>query len=248
MSVSGTTSFVVTRDDVIQAAMRKLSVLEEGSTPTAQSVTNFSFALNLILKNWQKDGIKLWTIGNLTVPLQASKTSYSIGPYGTTSDITSDKPLKVVGAFLRNTSTSPNIDMPMQILSRQEYNLLGSKFSTGLTNSIYYEPGLLSGVVTIFMTPDTNTSTNYQLILVVQRSIMDVNLSTDNFDLPAEWYLPLQWALAAEMSSDYEKSLQDRAYFDQKAIYYKKEVEDWDVENTSVQFIPDMRMAQRGFR
>ena len=46
----------------------------------------------------------------------------------------------------------------------------------------------------------------------------------------------------------YDKSMQDRSYYDQKALFYKKDVEDWDVENTSVLFIPDMRMAQRGYR
>ena len=50
MAVSGTTTFTVTRDDIIQASMRKLAILEEGATPTAASVTSFAFMLNVILK------------------------------------------------------------------------------------------------------------------------------------------------------------------------------------------------------
>jgi hypothetical protein len=248
MAVSGTTSFTVTRDDIIQAAMRKLSVLEEGATPTAASVTSYAFMLNVILKSLQKDGIKLWTVNEIALPLQASKTSYSIGPASTLSDFTSDKPLRVVQAFLRNTGVTPVIDIPMQILSKQEYNILGSKFSTGLINSIYYAPLVSTGNLSVFLTPDSATATNYVLYLTVQRQIMDVNLSTDNFDLPAEWYLPLIWMLTAEMSSDAEKPLQDRAYFDSKALFYKTAIEDFDVEEATVKFIPDLRMNMGGFK
>ena len=137
MAVSGTTTFTVTRDQVIEAAMRGLSVLEEGATPSATSIQNASFAINLIIKNWQKDGIKLWTISDIVIPLTSGVTTYTIGPVGTGAMITSDKPLKLVQSFLRNTSVSPVIDIPMQKISRQEYNMLGSKFSTGTTNSVF---------------------------------------------------------------------------------------------------------------
>ena len=97
MAVSGTTTFTVTRDQVIEAAMRGLSVLEEGGQPSATSVQNASLSLNLIIKNWQKDGIKLWTISEIALPLVANQTSYSIGPSG--CDLTSPKPLKVIQAL-----------------------------------------------------------------------------------------------------------------------------------------------------
>ena len=99
MAVSGTTTFTVTRDQVIEAAMRGLSVLEEGATPSATSIQNASFAINLIIKNWQKDGIKLWTISDIVIPLTSGVTTYTIGPVGTGAMITSDKPLKLVQSF-----------------------------------------------------------------------------------------------------------------------------------------------------
>ena len=246
MSVSGTTSFTVTRDQVIEAAMRGLSVLEEGAQPSATSVINASMSLNLIIKNWQKDGIKLWTISEIAMPLVASQTTYSIGPNG--CDFTSPKPLKVIQSFLRNTQVTPPIDIPMQVISRQEYNTLGSKLSTGLVNSIFYTPNVTNGVVSVFLTPDSSTATNYVLYMTVQRSLMDMVKPTDNFDFPAEWFLALKWALMAEMASDYDKSLQDRGYYDVKAILLRKELEDFDVEDVAVRFVPDMRMQTGGFR
>lgn len=248
MAVSGTTNFTVSRDDVIKAAMRGLSVLEESASPTADSITNASMSLNLIIKNWQKEGIKLWTISEIAIPLSANKLSYSIGPAITTSDFTSDKPMKVMQSFLRNNQVTPPIDIPMQVISRQEYNMLGSKSSVGLINSVYYQPLATNGIITVFMNPDSTTSANYVLYLTVQRQLMDVNVGSDNFDFPSEWFLALKWALMSEMSSDYDKTIQDRTYYDQKALYFKTEVQDSDFEDVAVRFVPDMRMtSSKGF-
>ena len=62
MATSGTTTFTVTRDQIIEAALRSLSVLEEGAQPSATTLENSSFSLNLILKKWQSEGMKIWTI------------------------------------------------------------------------------------------------------------------------------------------------------------------------------------------
>ena len=251
MAVTGISNWVVTRNQVIEAALRGLSVLEEGAQPSATALENASFALNLIMKKWQSSGIKLWTVTELTLPLVSGQTSYNIGPTGTAStiDLATDKPLRLIQSFLRNTGVTPPTDTPMQIISQQEYNLLGSKQSTGTTNSVYYWPYVNYGTVTIFLTPDTNTSTNYQLHLTVQRPIYIVNNPNDNFDFPAEWFMALKWALMAELSSDYDKTLNDKTYYDGKAIQLQKEIEDWDIEHSSTFFQPDVRMGfNRTFR
>ena len=248
MSTSGTTSFTVTRDQIIETALQDLSVLGEGQQPSSTALQKGSFALNLIIKSWQTTGIKLWTIDNLTIPLVSSQTMYKIGPDGT-NDIVTNKPLVVVQGFLRNLSVTPNIDQPMQPLSRQEYNMLGSKFSTGTTNSYFYNPKATYGELSVFLTPDSNTATNYDLIIVVQRPLMDIVKPTDNFDFPSEWFLALKWALMSELASSYDKTLQERAYIDAKAKFYKDEVENFDVENASVFFVPDVRMGMnKGMR
>jgi hypothetical protein len=248
MSVSGTTTFTVTRDQIIEAALQDLSVLEEGAQPSATALQKAAFSLNLIIKNWQIDGIKLWTIDNLTIPLTVDKTTYTIGP-SASYDINSNKPLKVIQGFLRNMSVDPYVDIPMQPLSRQEYNMLGSKFSTGTTNSYFFNPKVEYGELSVFLTPDTNTSVNYNLIIVVQRELMDMTKPTNNFDFPSEWFLALKWGLMSELASSYDKPLADRQYYDAKAKFFKDELVDWDVENASVFFVPDIRMGlNKGFR
>ena len=332
MAVSGTTNFTVTRDQIIESALRSLAVLEEGSQPSATTLENASFSLNLILKKWQSEGIKLWTVVEYTIPLVTNKTTYTIGP-SSAYDLNADKPLRVIQSFLRNISlnttnsignstiisngsgytilpTNPVtanggtgsgasfnintsgstitsailsdggtgytvgdiltlnsgtyvtpatirvdsvvntfIDLPMTLISQQEYNILGSKFSEGTVNSLLYKPWRDYGEVSVFLTPNTSAAATYELHITLQRPIMDITKPNENFDLPQEWFLALKWALVAELASDYDKTINDKGYYDNKALMLKNEVMDWDIEWTSTFFQPDVRGGfNRDFR
>ena len=136
MATSGTTTFSVTRNDIITSALRVLGVIEIGSQPDAATIENASLVLNMMMKDWQTDGIKLWTITEYTLPLIQNKTTYNIGS-DSSNDLVKDKPLRLIQSFLRNNSVTPAVDIPMTIISQQEHNILGSKYSTGMTNSVY---------------------------------------------------------------------------------------------------------------
>ena len=50
MPTSGTYSFTVTRDDIINAALRSLSVLDQASTANSTDLANCGQALNILMK------------------------------------------------------------------------------------------------------------------------------------------------------------------------------------------------------
>ena len=126
MSTSGTTVFSVSRDDIIKRAYRLLGVIAAGQTPSTDLVSDASFALNTLVKAWQADGMPLWAIRSYSIPLTASTATYNIGVGQT---INTPKPLKLTQAF--NHDLVSNVDIPMRILTRQEYNMLGNKTSSG---------------------------------------------------------------------------------------------------------------------
>jgi len=77
MSTSNSYSFTVTRDDIINAALRSLSVLDQASTANATDLTNCGQALNILMKEWADDGAPLWAIQWVQVPLVAGTSSYT---------------------------------------------------------------------------------------------------------------------------------------------------------------------------
>lgn len=247
MATSGITTYALTRDQIIQFALRKIGALGLGATPNATEVTNAAQALDMMLKSWITKGIKLWTISEVTVPLVASQSSYIIGPTGATPtpDVVDNKPMKLMQAWLRNTTVTPNNDIPLQVISQQEYNKFGSKYSTGTSNAVYLQVGRDTSVVYTYLTPDTTAAATYDLHILTQRTIEDAGTSGQNLDFPSEWLYALGWNLAAELSTDYGVDAERLMYIEQKAGKFLMEVEDFDTEYNSVYLTPDSRYRSK---
>ena len=247
MATSGTTTYSVTRNDIIQASLRLLGVLEEGSVPNATAIENASMVLNLLIKDWMTDGIKLWTVNEIILPLVDNQTQYTMGE-DSSNDLVTAKPLRIIQAILRNNSVNPTIDMPMTIISEQEYNILGSKKSQGNVNTVMYKPYVNHGILSVFLTPNQQVAEDYTLHLNVQRPIQDITSSNQTFDFPQEWYQALRWGLASELAADYGLDLNRAGLVIQRAESYKQRLMAWDVENASTFFQPDARMYNPKFR
>lgn len=247
MATSGTTTFSVTRNNIIESSLRLLGVLEEGVQPTAQAIENASMVLNMMLKDWMTDGIKLWTVTELVIPLNANQTTYTIGP-SSIYDLNTNKPLRLIQAFLRNISVNPNVDLPMTIISEQEYNILGAKKNTGTINTVFYKPYLNHGELKVFLTPNASTVADYELHMNVQKPIQDITTANQTFDFPQEWYQSLRWGLAAELAADYGLPMDKLAGVIQRSEQYKQRLAAWDVEYASTFFQPDIRAQIPRFR
>ena len=242
-------SYSITRDQIIASALRKVGVLEIGATPDAETIANASMSLNLLVKQLSTEGLKLWKNAEIIIPLVTNKTAYILG--GATSvtmynslaptvPIT-DKPLKAIQGFYRNLQSTPYIDVPVMLVSKQEYNVLGSKFSTGSTNTVFYDPKVNNGILYVYLTPDSSTSTNMQLHLVVQLPLNDVLTSSDIPDFPNEWMNCLVWNLTDQLALEYGVPMNARQEIAQRAIMYRTMLDDWDVEASSTFFAPDFR-------
>jgi hypothetical protein len=242
-------NYSITRDQIISLALRKLGVLEIGDTPDANTVSNAAMSLNLLIKQFNTDGLKLWKVSELIVPLTANKTMYTLGGSGSdtmydalapTVAIT-DKPLKVIQGFYRNTTSTPVIDTPVLLVSKQEYNVLGSKFSTGTANTIFYDARKTNGLLYVYLTPDSYSQTNLEMHLVAQMPINDISSASELPDFPNEWMNCLVWNLADQLSMEYGVPMNSRQEIAQRAMAYKTQMVDWDVEAYSTFFAPDFR-------
>ena len=79
MALSGTTSFTLTRDEIILAAARTTGYIALGETLEAEDLANRSQALNIMVKGWAKPGQPLWVTQEVLVPLVAGVATYQIG-------------------------------------------------------------------------------------------------------------------------------------------------------------------------
>jgi hypothetical protein len=116
MAMSGSYDWVLTRDQVITGALRKLAVLPSGGTPSTAQVNDAAESLNAIVKAFHADGMPLWAITSTTFTVTSGTSSYTIGPSLTIN--VAGAPLKVVQA--RRTA-SGQADIPLNIYNRYDF-------------------------------------------------------------------------------------------------------------------------------
>lgn len=212
MTTSGVATFNVTRDQLITGALRMIGAIAQGETPTATQITEAAEALNMMIKAYEADGMPLWGLTEYAVTLTNGVNSYNIGS-GKTIDI--PKPLKVIQAWNRDSTSL--VDIPMRIITKQEYNILGNKTTSGNPIQIYYEPLLDYGVLHVFPTPDTTSATKNKVYLVYQRPFEDFLASGDTPDFPQEWLEALKYGLAARLAPEYGMPLEQRQFLNREA-------------------------------
>ena len=227
-------NYSLSKDQVINGALRVLGVVGVGDTPTATDYTNCSEALNLYIKQLQTKGLPLWKLQEVLVPMVIGQRIYEIGPNG--ADVISDKPLRVVMAFIRNDSTQN--DTTLMVISRQEYMQQGYKPSQGIPNQVYYDPQVNSGLLYVYDTPST---TGYTIHLQCQLPISDTLTPTNTPEFPSEWFNLLKFGLADQLALEYGVPAQVRVELAQRAAKLEEMMTDWSQEEASTNFMPDYR-------
>jgi len=229
--------YTVNRDGIISAALRTLGVIGAGDSPTPVDYQNCSEALNIYIKQLQTKGLPLWKLDTVQVPMVVGQKIYTIGPT-ITSDVVTDKPLRVVMAFIRNPQ---NNDTVLQQMARQQYMQLGVKTSPGIPNQFYYDPKIDTGYLYVFNVP---SGSGYNIHLQVQMPIADVTNPTSTPQFPSEWFNCLKFGLADNISMEYGASAQMRAELAQRAAKLEEEMTDWSQEEASTSFSPEFRFRQ----
>lgn len=138
--------------------------------------------------------------------------------------------VELVDSAGNETSLSP--------LTRDEYDSLSNKSTSGNPNSYHYERTLGAGRLYIWPTADSSAVTDYTISITYQAPIEDLDSSTDSLDFPQEWMEPLSINLAYKLSSKYGYPLQERYLLRKDAQDSLKQVLDYDIEDGSIFFQP----------
>lgn len=246
-------AFYPTAQTIIDAALRAIAVAdpEGGISPTTTERTNALEALNFIVTSWQADGMQVWCQKQGTHTLTAATTEYTVGPGGA---IAIARPTQITQAWLRSNDTNP-IDIPLQIIDRNTYNLLSSKTSAGTPNQLFYDPQYdlpatnnganAKGKIYLWPAPTATDVTTYDLYFIYTRPIQDFSATTDNLDFPQEWFNAVKWALAHQLAFEYGVPVEILDRINRKAEEEKARVMAFDTDQNSVFFQPDRRFTNR---
>lgn len=198
MATSGVTVLSLSRDDIINAALRKLGVISEGLTANTTQLTTAAQALNALVAEFRTLGMSIWARKSYNLTPVAGTNSYTFG-IGQTVNIA--YPLRIYVANLVPGPT-PSSQIEMQQLSFVDFSQLPLA-STGMPVNFMYQPKVDLGVLTVWPTPDTSVPTGTYIYLEYQSPFEYFTAAADTPDFPEEWANALIYNLALSLTDEY---------------------------------------------
>ena len=226
MASSGVTSYTYTRDQIINAAMRKLAVLSEGVSANSTQLSTGAEALNLLVLQLQPLGLPLWARKVKTTTMVSGTSSYTLS---------APKPLKIIQAYFTDATTSDRRD----IMVSPDYDFtLYPPGSSGTPVAITYQPKVGEGTMKVWPTPDSTMAVGSTISVVYQSEFEVFTLGTETPDFPQEWYNALVYQLAVLLAPEYGIPTQDQSKLEQQAEKFLTTVLSMGMEDGSAFFQP----------
>jgi hypothetical protein len=185
--------------DLITEALLDLGVLAEGEPPSSPQANGALSKLNSMLDSWNTQKLTVYGSTPTVVPIVAGQLSYTMGPSG---NINTDRPITIQAAYLRNPNTGPQqtMDIPLQILTDEEYQNYPYKLSTtNIPFAVWIN--YTAPIATVTLVPG-GTDTNYSLVLWQQGRFASLTLN-QQFLLPPGYREPIVANLVLRLSPGY---------------------------------------------
>ena len=146
MATSGTTTFDLSIDDIIEEAYERCAI----RTNSGMDLKSARRSLNILFSEWGNRGIHLWKVG-----LQEQLLTAGTATYNAPSNAND-----ILEAYISTTTgtTSSTNDISLTKISRSEYAALPNKGSTGQPSQ-YYVDRQTTPTITLYQTPDAVTYT-----------------------------------------------------------------------------------------
>lgn len=217
------TTYVITAKQVAEAALRKLGVIAQGDSADATQFAEAMFALNNLAG-------RLFTLG---MPFYKEKT-VTISPVLGAVQTIPQEPLHAVYQALRKNVVS-NLEVPIRIISREEYHQYTNKAQGGIPVAIAMDPSGTS--FWSYLSPDSNfVSDNNVFVLYGYEQNTVVTQMTDNMAFPREWSDALVYNLAYNLTLEYGVALDVKNSIKNDAEAYLRDAINWNPQPTSVYF------------
>ena len=176
MATSGTTSFDLQIDDIIEEAYERCGM----RTNSGNDIRSARRSLNLLFSEWGNRGVHLWKVQLNEATLVAGQATYTVA-----TDVND-----VLEAYISSTSTAGNTastnDISLTKIDRSAYAALPNKYATGQPSQ-YYVDRQTDPTISLYLTPDAATYTTLKFYTI--NRIEDAGSFTNTADV-AYRFLP----------------------------------------------------------
>lgn len=202
MATSGSYSFNLTKLQILQRALQMINIYDVNSPVDNDDLTFASDILNLMLKSWEVEGIRLWKRRQATLFTQSGQNSYQIGSVSGADHVTnsyvsttinsavSEGDSTVVCASVTGMSVDDNIGIELDSGTRQWFTISAINTSTKTVTL----SGTVDSAASTSNTVVTYTSKINRPLEIIQATCLDLknsNSATSMMDLSFDEYFNL---------------------------------------------------------
>lgn len=190
---------MATMRDLVTGAARLLGIKGQGESLSGAEAADAIAVLNEMIDAFNSSGMLLYTTTTKVFPLSSLTQPYTIGPSG--NIVASPRPTRLVGAWIRDNSTTPASDTKLLILADTDYGDIVSKGSTSTTPyAIYMDRQFPTANLYLYpQASDTSKSLVLQYL-----APLDSNVTLDTVDnLPPAFRQMLRFNLAVLLAPEY---------------------------------------------
>jgi hypothetical protein len=187
MSTSGTYAFNPALGEIVLYSYNLIGV--RNTAVLQEHMQSARMAANMMLSRWANQGVNLWAVDLITVPLVKGTSTY---PVDGNTVVMLDTYIETV-----NGSGQP-IDRLILPISRTEFASYPNKEQQGFPTTYWFDR-LLSPTVTLWPVPDgTTTSLKYYRV----RQLQDANLQNgQQVEIPYLWMEAFAYGLAQRLAT-----------------------------------------------
>ena len=219
MSTSGTTTFDLSIDDLVEEAYERCGMRPQSGYQLATARRS----LNLLFLDWANRGLNLWTIEQATYELTQGVNEISLDA----------SVVNVLEAVIRQNSEGTLTDIYIERISREDWLNTPNKTTQARPSQFYVQR---TNIPKVFFYPAADQ--NYTFVYYRIRRIQDAGDYTNDADVNFRFLPCLASGLAYYLSLKFapERAAALKAIYDED--FTRAAMEDRDT--ASVQFVPDL--------
>jgi hypothetical protein len=187
MSTSGTYTFNPSLGELTLYAYNLIGV--RNTAVLQEHMEAARMASNMMLARWSNQGVNLWAVDLISVPLVQGQATYSVDA----------NTVMILDAYMEiDNGNGQPIDRIILPISRTEYASYPNKEQQGFTTTYWFDR-LLSPTVTLWPVPDGNSAQYLKYYRV--RQLQDSNLQNgQQVEIPYLWMEAFAYGLAQRLA------------------------------------------------
>lgn len=185
MATTGTQTVL----DIVTDALLDIEAIQMGQNVPGKQGDHAKRMLNRLMKSWQAlDHTPTFLVAEQSVTATTS-ASHTMSPV---------RPLRILSARLKQTDGN---EVPMIQMTRDEYDELPDKDTTGTPTQFYYDRQKEAAEFIVWPLFSSVTTETFEI--TYEREYEDIAALSDTIDLPGEWYDVAVKQLAARLAPAY---------------------------------------------